>query len=451
MTGAAFINSPHAFQSIRNLFVDKYLTPEYSKLPSHNVKLAWQSTAVCRAALEISHGDKMSGKEIHVKMWEKYVRWAKIICEEDDANMKIDTKPGYLSEQFFMTSDAKHKKFYAVGETTGQKFWKKWGAVKSAIINSDNHVVKRTIASMPGGALPSGTDWSLFLTRLIYNLYMEKEKIKPKKVTHDDDDGDVIDEIGGSAAKKVGPSPYTEDPLEENDCEDDTGSQNSNVTNTVKGGNTCSNDDNDKSVKGGDNDHDHDDEHDEPTAPHTFFPSTLLIILNMGVLSDDCDKLLNHAIDRGEVEESNKATVPSRAECRASALIDVPHVASLSSAISSPPTSIERLREKAAYNEAYKQASQQKNELGVKRLKLAEEELDIKRIEVKARQDEVKARQDEVKARQDEVKIQGLERYYADLRQDLNDAKDSNDAEEIKIIKEEMRMVQKERRELSLR
>ena len=28
---------------------------------------------------------------------------------------------------------------------------------------------------MPGGALPSGTDWNLFLNRLIYNLYVSKE------------------------------------------------------------------------------------------------------------------------------------------------------------------------------------------------------------------------------------------------------------------------------------
>ena len=80
-----------------------------------------------------------------------------------------------------MTSDVKQKKPYAKGAVTGKKFWKKWGTVKCAVINSDNHVVKRTIASMPGGALPSGTDWNLFLTRLIYNLYIEKMGIQPKK------------------------------------------------------------------------------------------------------------------------------------------------------------------------------------------------------------------------------------------------------------------------------
>ena len=67
--------------------------------------------------------------------------------------------------------------------------------------------MKRTIASTPGGALPSGTDWNLFLTHLIYNLYTEKEKTKSNKADiGDDDDGDDgnqvgIGKIGGYVAK----------------------------------------------------------------------------------------------------------------------------------------------------------------------------------------------------------------------------------------------------------
>ena len=150
------------------------------------MKLAWQMLAMCKAALEIHHGDKMSAKQIHVKMWDKYVAWANIIRDEADCGIKINEKPDYLSEVWFMTADAKHQKPYVKGTVSGKRFWKKWGIVKSTIINSDNHVVKRTIASMPGGALPSGTDWSIFFTRLIYNMYIEKEKMKPKKVDTDD-------------------------------------------------------------------------------------------------------------------------------------------------------------------------------------------------------------------------------------------------------------------------
>ena len=98
MTGGAIVNSPHAFQSIRDVFVDKYLQPQPGKLPSHNMKLAWQTLAMCKAALELHHRDKMSREVIYVKMWEKYISWTKIICAEFDYGMKISRKPDYLSE-----------------------------------------------------------------------------------------------------------------------------------------------------------------------------------------------------------------------------------------------------------------------------------------------------------------------------------------------------------------
>ena len=439
MTGAAVINSPHAFQRIRNLFVEKYLTPETNKWPSHNMKLAWQSAAVSKAALEIIHGDKMCAKDIHTKMWEKYLSWSNVFCEEADAGMKIEPRPDYLAPDYFTTSDAAHKKSFPGGAETGKKLWKKWGSVKSAVINSDNNVVKKTIASMPGGALPSGTDWDLFLTRLVYNLYIVKEKGKTPKEKENDNDEARTDEMGGSAAKETGPSPYTDGPDEVNsDAEgDEAGEKDDEGDNAV-----C--DDVDACVDG-------EDDHDEPKAPHTFPPSTIFIVMTSGVLSDDCDPLLNHAIDRGEVEDPRRAEVPSRSECRVSALADVSSP-SVITARNTTATSLQRLKERASYNEAYKEANKQKNELGIKRLKLSEDELEIKRLEVKARQDEVRARQEEVKARQDKVRAQGLEQYYADLRQDLKDAQDNgNDEEEIHNIREEMIKVRKERRELSMR
>ena len=83
------------------------------KLPSHNMKLAWQTLAVCRAALEIHHGDKMFSKQLHAKMWDKYVSWTKIICDEDDCGLKINEKPYCLSESWFLTSDENtHKAFH---------------------------------------------------------------------------------------------------------------------------------------------------------------------------------------------------------------------------------------------------------------------------------------------------------------------------------------------------
>ena len=125
MTGSTFVNSPHAFQSIRDLYVDKYLNPQLGKLPSNNMKLAWQTLAVCRAALDIQHGDKMSRKQIYVKMWDKYVSWTNIICDEGDCGVKINEKPEHLSELWFMTSDSKHQKPYVKGAVTSKKIWKK--------------------------------------------------------------------------------------------------------------------------------------------------------------------------------------------------------------------------------------------------------------------------------------------------------------------------------------
>ena len=124
------------------------------------------------------------------------------------------------------------------------------------------------------------------------------------------------------------------------------------------------------------------------------------------------------------------------------------------SALSSPDilstsTSIERLREKAAYNEAYKEANQRRIDLGEKRLRISEEELLLKMAEVTARQDEVKARQDEVEARKSDVRYQNLQRYYSDLRHDLVDARKYKDYDEMTRIKLEMQNVQKMRGSLN--
>ena len=256
MTGAAVVSSPHAFQCIRDLFVEQYLTPERRKRPSYNMKVAWQTAAVCKAALEINHGEKMRANEIHMKMWEKYLSWGKVFCEEAYAGIN---KPAYLTDRYFTTSDAAHRKPFPGGAESGKKMWKKWGSVKSGIINSDNHVVKKTIASMPGGALPSGTDWDLFLTRLVYNLYLAKEKLNVMTLTANDGDETGIDEVGGSAAKAAGSSVYTDDTEEGNsDTEGDEGGEK---------GDEGDNGDCDDAA----GDDDNEEPNEEPKAPHTFF------------------------------------------------------------------------------------------------------------------------------------------------------------------------------------
>jgi len=61
-------------------------------------------------------------------------------------------------------------------------------------------VVKKTIVHMPHGDFTSGIDWSLFLKRLVYNLYCTKKNEKG--------DGGA-DNQGGSMAKEAGDTNYS--------------------------------------------------------------------------------------------------------------------------------------------------------------------------------------------------------------------------------------------------
>ena len=76
-----------------------------------------------------------------------------------------------------------------------------------------------------------------------------------------------------------------------------------------------------------------------------------------------------------------------------------------------------------------------KNELGEKRLKLSQDELDLKYKVINVREKEFKAN--------------NLQQYYSDLHKDLQDARDNDEQDEIKQIKEEKKLVQKQRRELN--
>ena len=68
--------------------------------------------------------------------------------------------------------------------------WKRWLKVRKEIRDRDNHAIKKVIARMPGGALPSGTDFSLFLDRVIYGLYIAKEAKEGPAATPNDVDND---------------------------------------------------------------------------------------------------------------------------------------------------------------------------------------------------------------------------------------------------------------------
>ena len=100
----------------------------------------------------------------------------------------------------------------------------------------------------------------------------------------------------------------------------------------------------------------------------------------------------------------------------------------------------------------YKEASQQKDDLGHKRLQL---DVDLSQIQMKAIQDEtisrnkeLEARKKEVAARSVEIQMGALERIYKDLRDELKEAKSGNENEEVERIKEELEKVRKMRVDL---
>ena len=298
----------------------------------------------------------------------------------------------------------------------GKSLWKKWHRIKKDILNRDNNTVKKAIAKMPNGALPSGTDFSLFLDRVTYELYLAKEDEKKFTESQEDevDDDAGIDDAGNDDAVD---DDVSESHVEEGNEKDDDSIEN--------------------------------DEHDEPKAPKSFFPSNLLVILVMGVLARECEPIIGYVC--AEEGETSLAPVPSRNDCRLAGFDESVSTISKSSPVTRPDA-VARLKRLADYNEVYKEASQRKDDLGRKRLQL---DVDLSQIQMKAIQDEtisrnkeVEAREKEVASRSIEIQTGALERMYKDLRDELKEAKSANENEEVEMIKEELEKVRKMRVDL---
>ena len=80
--------------------------------------------------------------------------------------------PEYVNDIFFSTTDMNGMRLRDNNKNNNQALWWQWNATKSAIINFDSLAVKKAINRMPGKALPSGTDFSIFLQYLRYELYL---------------------------------------------------------------------------------------------------------------------------------------------------------------------------------------------------------------------------------------------------------------------------------------
>ena len=431
MTGVAVVTSPHACDQLRDIFIKEYLDES-----SFSVKTAWQTLAMCKAAIEITSGDKRSTNKIHSDMIVKYQRWSNLICSDAETVLNLHNPPEYLQPALFMTSDTKGTKEYPVDTTTGKKFWRKWGTVKRSILGVENVIIKKTIAKMPGGALPSGTDMKLFMDRVIYGLYMYKMKEKNQAIDeHLVFDHDDEKDVGGSPAKAAGTSPHMiiSNSDGENNCAEDNDDSASGQgilekagdkvddDNATKGNNATGEQDNHQSV--------------EPKAPSNFFPANLLVVLMIGVLSNDSEQVLDHVGDETGENCIRKAEVPTRAQCREDSFSELSEQSLLPKnkrGLDDPiKFSVTRLKERADYNQVYKKVNEAKVELSEKRLKMDEKSLNLREMEVNSRKKEVESAH--------------LNLLYNDLRKDLKDAKEDNNVNEIARIKDEMHLVRTRR------
>jgi len=135
--------------------------------------------------MEITVDNKQKLLDIHNGMLKRYKKWTHLLLAPD-SDIVIGELPEYDTE-----NDANlwcwRKNIYP-SPKAGQIMWKKWLKVRREIQDRDNHAIKKAIARMPGRILSSGTDFSLFLDRVIYELYLAKEGAKQESV--DDRGGD---------------------------------------------------------------------------------------------------------------------------------------------------------------------------------------------------------------------------------------------------------------------
>jgi hypothetical protein len=193
-----------------------------------------------------------------------------------------------------------------------------------------------------------------------------------------------------------------------------------------------------------------DEEHEESKAPDTFVPANLLLILIAGVLLNKCEPCIAHVCEtEGETE---LAKAPSQSDVRLAGLADHEGLSTSSKSTDARPDALRRLKRHADYNEVYKEAAQNKDDLSRKRLKmdkqLAGAQMETMKKEVALREKEVLAREMEVQTHAKEAQSSALGKKNRDLREELKYAKADDDKDEIERIKKELDEIRKMRVEL---
>ena len=194
------VTSDNSLKSLRELFIEEHLDGEQTSMR----KQAWVSLCIAKAAVEIAKGEKKKKADLHSEMARRFRGWAKLISSDE---IGLPLTPTYVTEQMLLTKDKTNLKSLDLSTNGGRKLWDRWLKVKRDITGTDNLAVKAALSKMPGGALPSGTDIELFLTRLMYEMYLSKKKNNDAE----QEAGEAVDDSGGSVAKAAGPNTFMDD------------------------------------------------------------------------------------------------------------------------------------------------------------------------------------------------------------------------------------------------
>jgi len=404
MTGATSVESKFANESIKLLFADKMLAGDEM---TQSKKVVWHNFCLAKAGVEVSKGGKMKKSELHIKLQKCYDRWATLICSDDGSEAITFERPSYVTMKMFTTKDFNNLQERANNEKDLSALWRQWTTLKAAIVNFDNNAVRKAIRKMPGKSLPSGTDFSLFFNRLVYEMYTVRSAVARKA-------------LGGSVAKAL---QLDKEVSDDNEDEEDTGE----VAESLPA--------------------DKEENDNDPRAPASYVPPRLLVILALGVLSNATEPALGYVED--DPGGDNMANVPSRKNCRddgddegSRAMVEY-----VAKGATPAKAAVSRHADRAEYNDIYKEAMSNQVELGEKEVLLKEKELHLREKEVRAL---TEARTKEAAARDREVSQTNLASLYKDLREELKEAKEDEDSDLVDSIKGQLLRIKKRRLHLEI-
>ena len=101
MTGAASVESKHAFETIKLLFAKEMLVGSMTQ----SKKAVWHNFCLAKAGVEVFKGGKMKKADQATKLQEYYDRWARHVCSEDGVAGITFELPDYVTMKMFMTKD----------------------------------------------------------------------------------------------------------------------------------------------------------------------------------------------------------------------------------------------------------------------------------------------------------------------------------------------------------